>query len=146
MSRDRREGRCGLESTRRKRFFSFKLDAPLSVCESSQSEESSSSSMALSEISSSSSDSNTPSSSCDLLLMVRDSTSSLKEVCFLSGDDRLRPAERPLWCGCWLIIFSSNELSSSPEEPPSMNMFFLSLGCSDLEWRLDFVGTGVGAR
>lgn len=27
-----------------------------------------------------------------------------------------------------------------------MNMFFLSLGCSDLEWRLDLVGTGVGTR
>ena len=148
VRRDRREGKCGLESTRWNSCFSLTLDAPLSVAESSQSEESSSSSIALSETSSSSSESsNTSSSSCDLLVMVLDSTSSLKDVCFISSDDRFKPDVRLLLCDCWADILSSNELSSSPEEPPSMNpMLFFFFASSVLGWTLDLVGTGVGAR
>ena len=78
--------------------------------------------------------------------MVRDSTSSLKDVCFLSAGDFLRPAVKLLCLGCWVDIFSSKELSSSPDEPPSMNKPPFLLESSVLGCRLDLAGTGVGAR
>jgi len=101
VSKDWHGGWCRRESTRWKSCSG--VDAPLSVCVSSQAKESSLSVTALSEMSSLLSDPNTSPFSHGLLLMIWDPTSSLNEVCCLFGDDRLGPAERPLSWGSWLI-------------------------------------------
>ncbi len=128
VSSDRRDVIFGLESTLWKSCLSFVRGSALSDTESSQSDpssssSSSSSSMALSGASPSSSDSKTSSSSCDLWwLIVRDSTSSLNEVCFLLLRGSFKPAVNELCLVGWHDICSSNELSSSPDEPPRTNM------------------------
>ena len=141
VRRERREVRSGLESTRWNSCWSFTLGSGLSFGESSQSESSSSSSMALSDTSSS--DSKTSSSSCTRWLMVRDSTSSLNDVCFLWLFGFARFAVSEL-CGCWLDMRSSKELSSSPEEPPMKKAppFLESSGL----WIIDFAATAAAAR
>lgn len=148
VRRDRRETRFGLESTRWNSGLSFTRGSALSETESSQSEPSSSStsssSIALSETSSSSSDSKTSSSSSARLLMVLDSTSSLKEVCFLERRGCFSPAVKELCLGCESIR-SSNELSSSPDDPPSKNMRF-GLSSSFFPCMGVLVGMGEGAR
>ncbi len=124
---DRRDVILGFESTLWNSCLSLARGSALSDTESSQSDpsssSSSSSSIALSRASSSSSDSKTSSSSCDFWLMIRDSTSSLKEVCFLFFRGSFSPAVNELCLVAWDDICSSNELSSSsPDEPPRRNM------------------------
>ena len=149
VRRDLRDTRLCFESTRWNKgaceVVSLVSDASSSQSSSSSSS-SSSESIALSGISSSSSDdSKTSSSSWDLLRSCLDSTSSLNDSVFFVLCGRLRPAVEELW-SVWDVILSSKELSSSsPEEPPSMNIppFF---GSSDLLDVIGLVGTGAGAR
>src|SRR6266516_2140920 len=124
--RERRETRFGRESTRWNRCLSSTLERQLSSFESSHSEESSSS-IALSDTTSSSSSLNTSSSSVRSLI-VRVATSSLKEVCFLPCIGRLSPSESEL-CLEYGCMCSSSELSSSPDEPPSINILFFFFFC-----------------
>ena len=148
MRSDRRETRLGLESTRWNKG-SFELsafsDASSSHSSSSSSSSSESSSIALSSLSSSSEDSKTSSSSHDLLRRVRDSTSSLKESCFLLLRGRLSPAVRVLCLAGDDMRLSKEPSFSSDEPPPSINVapFLASLG---LVGMVILVGIGAGAR
>ena len=79
--------------------------------------------------------------------MVLDSTSSLKEVVFLLDPvERLSSAVNELFCSREADILSSNELSSSPDEPPRMNKPPFFLASSSLSCLPDLIGTGEGAR
>lgn len=115
VSMDRLEVRFACESTRWNiGSRSLTEEGPLLSSESSQSDESSSSSIALSEISSSSSSDSKTGLWRDAALPM--ATSSLNDVCFLlSRVFRLSDNEL-------LYIWLSNELSSSPDDVPMVNM------------------------
>lgn len=122
VSIDRLEVRFACESTRwNMGSRSFTEEGPLLSSESSQSDESSSSSIALSEISSSSSSDSKTGLWRDAALPM--ATSSLNDVCFLlSRFFKLSDNEL-------LYMWLSNELSSSPEDVPMVNMAPFFLGC-----------------
>lgn len=130
VSRDRRDVRFGLESTRWKSSLSLTEDGPLCSSESSQSDESSSSSIALSEISSSSSSDSNTGLSLDAARPT--ATSSLNEVCFLFSSLPLLPFECFSLSDSELLydMCRSNELSSSPDDVPIVNIGPFFFGCA----------------
>ena len=148
VRRDRLDVKFGRESTRWNISLSFTEDGWLRSSESSQSEESSSSSIALSDTPSSSSSSSV-SKTASWCAALPTATSSLNDVCFLL----LEPLK--LLCGrlrlsdSWLLyMWLSNELSSSPEEVPMVNMapFFLAvLVCANVGGGFLRIGVGCAA-